>query len=158
MVDASVTLAAAATDVGIVLPVVGERGANRCRHEITDSAPAVILYCNHYVLLVAKQNRNRHPVAIAATIGYALRFSPCLSTIEAATERYLLFACCHVRALVGKIKLEFTAWQFEEGRFPATVFESVVGIIDKYFFAPCLTVIGASAQADAKASVLGIRL
>ena len=54
--------------------------------------------------------------------------------------------------------MQLTTWQFEEGRFPTSVLEGVVSIIDKYLVAPGPAVVGASAQSDAEATVFCIGL
>ena len=68
-----------------------------------------------------------------------------------------MLASCGIGTFVSKVELQLAVGQFEEGWLPAAVLEGIVGIIYKYLVAPCFTVVSASAQTDAKMSVLCIR-
>ena len=62
------------------------------------------------------------------------------------------------RTLVCEVQLNLSTWQLQKGRFPTTVLENVVRIIDKYLVRPSLAVIGTASDANAKVSVFRIRL
>ena len=62
------------------------------------------------------------------------------------------------RTLVCEVQLNLSTWQLQKGRFPTTVLENVVRIIDKYLVRPSLAVIGTASNANAKVSVFRIRL
>ena len=156
VVDAAVALRTCGTDVEVAFPIVVERRADGGRQEVAYAAPAVVLDGYGDGLSVAEQGGNGHAVAVAAAEGDALGCAPGQASVEAAAERYLLFARGSVGALVGEVELKLAGRQFQHGGFPTTVLEGVVRIVDKYLVAPGLAVVGAAAQAYAEVPLRGI--